>query len=133
MSVHVRFRVGSESFALPVTQVLEVADHGAVAPGPGAPNTVRGVRNQRGPVLPVIDLAAVLETSRGEGDRLVIAEDGGRRAGLAIDEVTDVGELSGPLQGTDSAFLFGSTLAEGELVGVVDIGGVFAAVERGAG
>jgi purine-binding chemotaxis protein CheW len=135
MSVHVRFRVGSESFALPVTQVLEVADLGAVARVPGAPSSVLGVRNLRGQVLPVIDLAAVLGTSHGEarGEQLVIAEDAGRRAGLAIDEVTDVGELPGPLQGADSPFLFGSTLAEGELVGVVDMEGVFAAVERGAG
>ncbi len=134
MSVHVRFRVGNESFALPVGQVLEVADLGQLAPVPGAPPSILGVRNLRGQVLPVIDLAAVLGTAHSDSAaKLVIAEEAGRRAGLAIDQVTDVGELTGPLQETDSPFLAGSTLAEGELVGIVDIGGVFAAVERGAG
>jgi chemotaxis signal transduction protein len=135
VSVHVRFRVGEESFALPVEQVLEVAELGAVASVPGAPDCVLGVRNLRGQVLPVIDLAAVLGTRRANGPaaKLVIAEDAGRRAGLAIDQVTDVSELSGATQQTESPFLFGSTLAEGELVGIVDIEVVFDAVAEGAG
>jgi purine-binding chemotaxis protein CheW len=134
MTIHVRFRVGNESFALPVTQVLEVADLDALAPVPGAPPSVLGVRNLRGRVLPVIDLATVLGTPRGDtpAEKLVITEEAGRRAGLAIDQVTDVGELTGPMQETDSPFLSGSTLAEGELVGIVDVEGVFGAVERGA-
>ena len=88
MSVHVRFRVGDENFALPVGQVLEVADLGQLAPVPGAPPAVLGVRNLRGHVLPVIDLAVVLGTAHARpGVRLVIAEEAGRRAGLAIDQV----------------------------------------------
>jgi purine-binding chemotaxis protein CheW len=130
MSVHVRFRIGSENFALPVAQVLEVADQGPLAPVPGAPPSVLGVRNLRGQVLPVIDLAAVLGTAHATpGARLVIAENDGRKAGLAIDDVTDVADLTGPLQETDSPFLAGSTLVQDELVGVVDLDGVFAAVE----
>ena len=129
---HVRFRVGSENYALPVAQVLEVADLGQLAPVPGSPPAVLGVRNLRGQVLPVIDLATVLGTGRdGPAEKLVITEEAGRRAGLAIDEVTDVGELGGPVQETDSPFLSGSMLVEGELVGIVDVAGVFAAVERG--
>jgi purine-binding chemotaxis protein CheW len=133
VSIHVRFRVGDENFALPVTQVLEVADLGTVAPVPGAPPSVLGVRNLRGQVLPVIDLSTVLGTSRRDGraDKLVIAEGEGRRAGLAIDQVTDVGELAGPVQETDSPFLSGSTLVAGDLIGILDIAGVFDAVERG--
>jgi purine-binding chemotaxis protein CheW len=130
--VHVRFRVGSESYALPVAQVLEVADLGELAPVPGAPPAVLGVRNLRGQVLPVLDLASVLGTAGGaHADKLIITEEAGRRAGLAIDEVTDVGELGGPVQKTDSPFLRGSTLVEGDLVGLVDIEVVFATVERG--
>lgn len=132
MSVHVRFRVGDESFALPVAQVLEVAELGQLAPVPGAPPSVLGVRNLRGQVLPVIDLATVLGTSReSAAQKLVIAEEAGRRAGFAIDEVTDVAELAGPVQDAESPFLSGSTLVNGDLVGVVDVQGVFAAVERG--
>ena len=133
MSVHVRFRVGDENFALPVGQVLEVADLGQLAPVPGAPPAVLGVRNLRGHVLPVIDLAVVLGTAHARpGARLVIAEEAGRRAGLAIDQVTDVAELPGPMQEADSPFISGSTLFHDELVGVVDLEGVFTAVQGGA-
>jgi purine-binding chemotaxis protein CheW len=132
MSVHVRFRLGDESFALPVAQVLEVADLGALAPVPGAPPSVLGVRNLRGQVLPVIDLATVLGTARAqEAEKLVITEEAGRRAGFAIDEVTDVAELQGPVHETDSPYLSGSALVEGDLIGIVDVERVFAAVERG--
>ena len=84
MSVHVRFRVGDENFALPVGQVLEVADLGQLAPVPGAPPAVLGVRNLRGHVLPVIDLAVVLGTAHARpGARLVIAIDDQDRVKLS--------------------------------------------------
>jgi purine-binding chemotaxis protein CheW len=132
MSVHVRFRVGTESYAVPVEQVLEVAVLGALAPVPGAPPAVLGVQNLRGQVLPVVDLATVFGLQRdGPAKRLVITESQGRRAGLAIDEVVDVGELAGAVHDSDSDFLSGAALAEGDLVGVVDLESVFGAVERG--
>jgi chemotaxis signal transduction protein len=80
----------------------------------------------------VIDLATVLGTPRSDcGGKLVIAEESGRRAGFVIDEVTDVAELPGPVQDAGSPFLSGSALVQGDLVGIVDIEGVFTAVERG--
>lgn len=133
MSVHVRFRVGGEAYAVPVEHVLEVVGLGELAPVPGAPRAVLGVRNLRGQVLPVVDLATVLGIERnGPGQRLVITEAHGRRAGLAIDEVTDVGDLAGAVQESESEYLIGATLAGDELVGLVDLGRVFSAVEVGA-
>lgn len=132
MSVHVRLRVGAESYALPVEHVLEVAELGEITPVPGSPRAVLGVRNLRGEVLPVFDLAAVFGIERdGGAARLLVAEHDGKRAGFAIDEVTDVGELSAPAEETESQFLRGATLDEGELVGVVDVQRVFAALQEG--
>jgi purine-binding chemotaxis protein CheW len=134
MSVHVHFRVGAESYAVPVAHVLEVAEVGVLTPVPGAPPAVLGVRNLRGQVLPVIDLAAVFGAHRTQpAAKLVVADKGGRRAGLAIDQVTDVGDVVSELHETESPFLSGSTLVGGELVGIVDVDQVFAAVERSAG
>lgn len=133
MSLHVTFRVGGEAYAVPVEQVLQVAELGELASVPGGPPTVLGVRNFGGQVLPVVDLAAVLGIERMRPTRrLVIAEDQGRRAGLAIDDVTDVADLASPVQESDSEYLLGTTPAGNELVRLIDLGRVLSAVEAGA-
>ena len=134
MTVHVRVRVGLESYALPVEHVLEVADLGHLSPVPGASSSVLGVRNLRGQVLPVFDLARVFGVEReGTPHKLVVAEDGARRAGFAIDEVTDVGELPDPSEeGGESAFLRGASLVGDALVGVIDVPRLFDAVAEEA-
>ena len=129
--IHVRLRVGGEAYALPVEHVLEVAELGDVSVVPGAPSEVLGVRNLRGQVLSVVDLAALLGIGReGTPQRLLVAEQGGRRAGLAIDEVTDVGPLPEPAEETQSDFLTGAALVDDELVGFVDVARLFEALER---
>ena len=104
MTVHVRMRVGKELYALPVDNVLEIAALGELAPVPGTRAAVLGVRNLRGRVLPVFDLALLFGVD-GDGvpSTLVVAEDGGRQAGLAIDEVTDVGELEATAPESESS------------------------------
>ena len=57
IAVHVRLRVGRERYALPIENVLEVAELGSLSALPGAGAAVLGVRNLRGQVLPVFDLA----------------------------------------------------------------------------
>jgi purine-binding chemotaxis protein CheW len=130
--VHVRLRVGGESYAVAVEHVLEVAELGEIAPVPGSQGEVLGVRNLRGEVLPVFDLASVFGIGGGAiGRRLLIVEHEGRRAGFAIDEVVDVGELPAPAEETESTFLHGASLDEGELVGVVDVARLFASLGQG--
>ena len=72
---------------------------------------------------------AVIGIARdGEPKRLLVAEQGGRRAGFAVDEVTDVGVLADVEEATESEYLAGAALDDGELVGVVDLERVFAAL-----
>ena len=58
--VHVQVRVGTELYALPVDHVLEIGEIGLLTATPGASRAALGVRNLRGDLLPVFDLAAVL-------------------------------------------------------------------------
>jgi purine-binding chemotaxis protein CheW len=132
-AVHVRMRLGAEHYALPVENVREIVDAGDISPVPGASALVLGVRNLRGQVLPVFSLAALFGIPADERPaRLVVAEAGTKRAGLAIDEVTDVGELPPASQAAESEFLSGSALDDGRLIGVIDVDRVFAALEEGA-
>jgi purine-binding chemotaxis protein CheW len=130
--LYVRVRLGDEHYAVPVADVLEVAELGELTPVPGAGRAVRGVRNLRGQVLPVLDLAAALGLD-GPGDprRLVIAERDGRRAGLAVGSVESVEALPDVSEGVDSPHVPGAALVDGALVGIVDVGSLLDAVEQG--
>jgi chemotaxis signal transduction protein len=87
------------------------------------------VRNLRGKILPVIDLAALLGTRRSQpAGRLLVAESEGRQAGLAIDEVTEVSELADLAEETDSALLLGTMLDDGDLIGVLNLPAVMDAL-----
>jgi purine-binding chemotaxis protein CheW len=122
VTTYVRFRLAAEEYAIPVTQVREVITLGEVTPVPGAQQNVLGIRNLRGQILPVIDLARLLRVTRAaEAVLLMIAESGGQLAGLAIDEVSGVADLPEPDTDADSALLAGSLLLDGELIGVVDM------------
>jgi purine-binding chemotaxis protein CheW len=121
-AVHVRLRVGGEAYAFAVENVLEVAELGEIAPVPGMPAAVLGVRNLRGEVLPVFDLATVFGIGRErDPERLLVAEHDGRHAGFAIDEVTDVGTLPPVTEETQSKLLSGAALDDSGLIGVIDI------------
>ena len=131
MSTYVRIRVAEEAYALPVTNVREICDVGELTPVPGARPEVLGVRNLRGQVLPVVDLAGLLGVARaGSAARLLVAEAGGLSAGLAIDEVSGVDDLADPPDEADSDLLAGTLLDGGDLVGVVNVPAIFAELER---
>jgi chemotaxis signal transduction protein len=131
VSVHVRLRVASEAYAMPVEHVLEVAGLGQVRAVPGARPELLGVRNRRGQILPVADLALLLGIPRtAPPGRLLVAEAGGRRAGFAIDEVSGVGELADPAEETESGLLVGAAFSEGDLIGVIDVPRVFDSLAR---
>jgi purine-binding chemotaxis protein CheW len=132
VSVHVRLTLGTERYALPVEQVLELSGPADVTPLPGSRRALRGVWNVRGRILPVVDLAELLGVEpSGRPQRLLVVEDGGRRAGLAIDELTDVGPLDGERRPAESDLVSEAVLVDDTLVGVLDLGRLLALVEQG--
>lgn len=131
----VRVRVGVEEYALPVRHVPEVAELGDVTPVPGSPAQVMGIRNLRGEVLPVFDMAVGLGAEgSGAPGRIVLAEDPrapARRCALAVDEVLEVAELEEAQEPVDSPLLSGAVLIDGRLVGLVDVAALLDALAPG--
>lgn len=134
----VRVRIGAEEYALPVHHVPEVAELGDVTPVPGAPAQVLGIRNLRGEILPVFDLAAGLGAEgSGAPQRLVLVEDTSpptpptRRCALAVDEVLEVAELDEARETVDSPYLAGAVLLEGRQVGLIDVPALLDALAPG--
>lgn len=130
--VHVRVHAGGEQYAFPIEGVLEVAAVGDVVPVPGATAAVLGVRNLRGQVIPVVDLATLLGLApTGRLGRIVVAEEGQRRAGLAVESIVEVGPLAGPTETAESDLLAGATLVEGKLIGIVNVNAALDAAASG--
>ncbi len=130
MPVYVRLRVAAEAYAMPVEHVREVSELGRVEAVPGARPEMLGIRNLRGQILPVVDLARLLGLAAAiPPGRLLVAEAGGRQAGFAIDEVSDVGVLPEAAEQAESDLLVGAALADGELTGVIDVPRVFDALD----
>jgi purine-binding chemotaxis protein CheW len=122
MSIHVRLRVAGEAYAVPVGNVVEVVRPGEVTPVPGAAAELLGVLNLRGHVLAVADLARVLGLRAATPPaRMLVAESGDLRAGLVIDDVSEVGELGDPTEPAESDLLAGATLSGGDLIGIIDL------------
>lgn len=130
MGVYARLRIATESYGIPVGDVIEVADLGELTVVPGAPREILGVRNLRRQILPVIDLALVIGVRGAQPKRLLVAEAEGVLAGFAVDEVTDVGELPDPAEETESDFLVGAMLYDGDLIGVIDVTRIFGSLAR---
>ena len=129
-AVHVRLRVGRERYAVPIENVLEVAELGTLSAVPGAGGAMLGVRNLHGSVLPVFDLARVLAIAGdGSAPRVVVAEHAGRLAGLAVDEVSDVVALAAEAEETAGEYLSGAVLEDGQLIGIVDVERLFSSLE----
>jgi len=115
---------------MPVEHVLEVADIGQIRAVPRARPELLGLWNRRGRILPVVDLAQLLGVTRtGPPERVLIAEARGHQACFAIDDVSEIGELGDPAEETDSDLLAGATLADGDLIGVIDVPRAFASLE----
>ena len=130
MPAYLRLRIGAEAYAVPVEFVREVFELGRVEAVPGARPEILGVRNVRGQILPVAELAPLLGLARAAPPgRLLLAEAGGRQAGFAVDEVGGVSELPALTEETQSGLLTGATFADGELTGVIDMPRVFATLE----
>jgi purine-binding chemotaxis protein CheW len=120
--LHVRVRVVDEDYALPVADVLEVADIGEITPVPGAVDAVIGLKNLRGSVITVVDLATIMQLSAiAQRQRIVVAEDGGRQVALAVDSVVGVEPVPSSSETVESPHLVGAALIDGSLVGVIDV------------
>jgi purine-binding chemotaxis protein CheW len=124
----VRIRVAREHYALSVEEVLEVAEPGEMAPVPGSPTEIIGVRNLRGQIVPVICLATLLGLPPEAPERIVVAELGARRAALAVESVLDVEALPDSSEPNDSPYVAGAALVDGTLVGMLDLDAILSPV-----
>ena len=89
----VGFRIGRETFGLPIAMVREIARVPEITSVPNAPDYIEGVINLRGRIIPVVDLRKrlgekVIESSKR--NRIVVVELESRSIGLIVNSASEV-------------------------------------------
>jgi purine-binding chemotaxis protein CheW len=89
----VGFRIGRETFGVPISLVREIVRVPEITSVPNAPDYIEGVINLRGRIIPVVDLRKRFRERVGERDkknRIVVAEVEGRLIGLLVNSASEV-------------------------------------------
>jgi len=92
------FALGSARYAIELRWVREVVTLGFVTAVPTAPTILGGVCNLHGSILPVLDVAALLDQPAGppprQGDGALVLETEGLVCALRVDQVDHVASLA---------------------------------------
>ena len=89
----VGFRVGRETYGVPITSLHEIVRVPEITAVPDAPDYMEGVINLRGKIVSVIDLRKRLGDTSGETsrrNRILVVEYNGRLSGLIVDSASEV-------------------------------------------
>lgn len=87
------FRLGSEEYGIDIDLVREIIRWTEVTPVPHAAQSVRGVTNLRGRIVPVIDLRSRFclgEREASPTERIVVVEVDKHVVGIEVDAATEV-------------------------------------------
>ena len=118
----VGFRVGRETFGVPISLVHEIVRVPEITAVPDSPGYVEGVINLRGKIVSVVDLRKRFgekEIAANKKNRILVAEVGGKMVGLIVDAASEVIKI--PDSEVD---LPPSVFEEGELNYVTGVGKV---------
>jgi len=89
----VGFRIGEETFGVPIALVHEIVRVPAITAVPESPDCVEGVINLRGRIVPVIDLRKRFREpviSTHKKNRILVVETEGKHIGLMVDAASEV-------------------------------------------
>lgn len=89
----VGFRIGRETFGLPISLVREIVRVPEITSVPNAPDYIEGVINLRGRIIPVVDLRKRFHEEVGEPskkNRIVVVELESRAIGLIVNSASEV-------------------------------------------
>lgn len=138
---YLTFKLGQESYGLPVLGVREIIRLCPITPVPRMPAYIKGVINLRGKVIPILDLRAKFQLSNeGYGERacIIVVQVGAPPAVVtlmgaivdAVEEVVRVGEAelepTPDFGGTpDTAYILGMATIHGGVKTLLDLNKVF--------
>ena len=116
----VGFRIGDETFGVRIASVREIVRVPEITSVPNAQETIEGVINLRGKIIPVIDLRkrfGQTEIQSDKKNRILVVELGTKLVGLIVNSASEV--LKIPPSEIESP---GSVFADGESSYVTGVG-----------
>lgn len=138
---YLTFKLGQESYGLPVLGVREIIRLCPITPVPKVPTYIKGVINLRGKVIPILDLRAKFQLAIqafGERACIIVVQVGAPRANVmlmgaivdTVEEVVQLGEAD--LEPTpdfggspDTGYILGMATVHGEVKTLLDLNKVF--------
>jgi purine-binding chemotaxis protein CheW len=128
----VGFRIGRETFGLPIAMVREIVRVPEITSVPNAPDYIEGVINLRGRIIPVIDLRKRFGDMSGEKNkknRIVVVELENRSIGLLVHSASEVlrippSDIEAPqnmFQEGELSYITGVGKLKGRLVILLDL------------
>ncbi|HEX5733057.1 MAG TPA: chemotaxis protein CheW [Blastocatellia bacterium] len=93
----VLFKIGREDFALDILRAKEVVMRGEITPIPEAAESVEGILNLRGNLVPVLDLRKRLRAARADyetEERIIVVDFDGMAAGFIVDGASELLRVS---------------------------------------
>src|SRR6201981_1378987 len=89
----VGFRVGNETYGVPITALHEIVRVPDITSVPDAPEYIEGVINLRGKIVSIVDLRKRFgekEISRHKKNRILVVEVDSKMVGLIVDAASEV-------------------------------------------
>jgi chemotaxis signal transduction protein len=85
------FRIGEDSYAIPVGMLTEIIIPQKLFPVPTTPQHVLGIINLRGNIVPIVDIRPVLSLPhQSEPGQIAILKHGSITLGIVYDDVSEV-------------------------------------------
>ncbi|MHB8623688.1 MAG: chemotaxis protein CheW [Sulfuricaulis sp.] len=94
---YLTFRLDGQEYGIAILKVQEIKGWDKMTPIPNSPAYVKGVLNLRGVIVPVFDLRlrfGLPEAVRDAFTVIIVVNIGGRLAGIVVDSVSDVINVS---------------------------------------
>jgi|SRR5580704_11238545 purine-binding chemotaxis protein CheW len=128
----VGFRIGRETFGVPIAMVREIVRVPEITSVPNAPEYIEGVINLRGRIIPVVDLRKRFgekEITSTKKNRVVVVELEARLIGLLVNSASEVlrippSEIQAPqdvFQEGELNYITGVGKLKGRLVILLDL------------
>jgi purine-binding chemotaxis protein CheW len=127
---YLTFVVGGETYGIGILGIKEILEYGTITRVPLMPETIRGVINLRGSVVPVVDLSARFGGAPTEATKrscVVILEmeheEGRETVGMLVDNVNEVLEIAP--QDIEPAPSFGARIRTDFIAGMARVEELF--------